>query len=375
MSTIKPTNSKVWRTAGGDNSRRGFFDGALNISPKPIRRLKAAGSVQTPVIFDQFGAAFITDMAGGVQAYRPEGEVIWSIRLDSGISAAPVLQPDDKILFIGTHSGIVYALDAANGKEIWRKEISSQRDTRILSDFLYNQKNNTIVLNSWGEKFYALSARNGDVINSWDAGISPYAGACAASDGTLYCLRAVWDKGIQFVSIDINGQEKILFQHDKQKKPATRLTVSAEPVLDENEGVIYFITNIDQKSYLNAWSIQHEKIIWKRSFAKYINATPTLLSDGSIIIADLNGDVHAISKGNTRLYRYSTGCEYLLSSSVSDSNDNVYIGDPLGLIHKIGINGIGQPFYETERSIQARPSFDEKGRLYIPATDKYIYVF
>jgi outer membrane protein assembly factor BamB len=375
MSTIKPTNTTVWQTSGGDNSRRGLFNSAINIAPKPKRRLKAQGSIQTPVIFDQQGTAFITDMAGGVQAYCPKGNPIWSIQLDSGISAAPVLQTDDERLFVGTHNGMVYALDASNGKEIWHKEIPSKQDTRILSDFLFNQKNNTFVLNSWGGKFYSLNAKNGDVKNSWDAGISPYAGASANRDGELYCLRAVWDKGIQFVRIGIDGQEKTLFQHDQQKKPATRLTISAEPVLDEKAGVIYFITNIDQKSYLNSWSIKNEKILWKRSFAKYIYATPTLLTNGAIIIADLNGDVHAISQENTRLYRYATGCEYLLSSAVSDANDNVYIGDPLGILHKIGINGIGKPLYEAERSIQARPSFDKEGSLYMPSTDKYVYVF
>jgi hypothetical protein len=44
-------------------------------------------------------------------------------------------------------------------------------------------------------------------------------------------------------------------------------------------------------------------------------------------------------------------------------------------LHAVGSEGQGQVIFETSRAIQARPSFDRRGNLYLAAMDRQVYVF
>lgn len=365
----------IWRTAGGDNSRRGLFTGPVEIELSPKQRLSAQGAVQASVVFDRNSTVFIADMAGGVQAYTADGKELWHTRLDGGVSASPVLHPDDDRLFVGTHTGWVYALKTTDGEPLWKKEVPSKSDPRILSDFLYLSQRDAVLLNSWGGKYHVLSAEKGETLFSWDAGISPYAGAAADSGGVIYCLRSTWEKGVQYVRISPSDEETILYTQSLQKKPANRIPVSAAPVIDENRGVIYFIANLDRESLLHVWQIKTGQLLWSHSFPRNVLATPALRADGTLVTAALDGFVYAIAPDQTLIYRYASGCEYLLSSAVCDNLGNTFIGDPLGVVHKITQDGHGRPFFESGRAIQARFSFDQDGNLFIPSADRSVTIF
>jgi hypothetical protein len=92
-------------------------------------------------------------------------------------------------------------------------------------------------------------------------------------------------------------------------------------------------------------------------------------------VADLRGYVHAVAHDGSRLYRYASGADFLLAGGVCDAGGTMFVGDPLGMVHAIPPNGSGRQVFEIPRSVQARPSFDPAGNLYIPATDRKVYVF
>jgi len=369
----------IWRTSGGGNGRMGLFGRDFQPSQASPNRLQAQGGVRASAIFDRHGNVYIADMAGGVQSFGPGGSKRWSITLPVGVSASPALDTADKRLFAGTLDGRVYALDPSNGDRRWETRIPSQSDPRILSDLLHLPKRGAVVLNSWGGRFHALDEKNGDLLISWDAGISPYASAAALEDETLFALRAVWSDnkaGVEFVQVDPkSGEETERFFQAHGNVKANRLAVAASPVIDESRGVLYFITNIERKGILHAQSISSGETTWSRPFKRFLTATPALLADGSVVIADLDGMVHVLSpEGNPR-YRYHTGAEYLLASPVCDRQGRVFIGDPEGRVHIIEPGGVGRILFDTERSIQARAAFSPDGRLYLPSMDGNVYVF
>ncbi|MBN2325662.1 MAG: PQQ-binding-like beta-propeller repeat protein [Candidatus Omnitrophica bacterium] len=366
--------TKIWRTGGGDNERRGLFPDPVQLDPKPLQALPAQGSVQASVVFDRSGSAYIADMLGGVQSYSADFKERWRTRLEGGVSAAPVVHPDDRRLYVGTHAGWIYALDASNGEPIWKKEIPSKSDPRILSDLLYLASSNALVLSSWGGRFLALNADDGQDLFSWNAGISPDSAASADSRGVIYSLRAIWDQGVQLTAVSSSGSETILYTQPLEKRPANRILVSAAPVIDEERGVLYMAANVNQESLLHAWHIQSGKTVWSRRFPRNIIAEPTLLQDGALAVSCLDGFVYALSSENELRFRYASDCEYLLSSSVSAGGE-VFVGDPLGWIHQIEPTGAGRAFFESPRAIQSRPSLDSKGRLFVPSTDRSVYVF
>jgi hypothetical protein len=87
------------------------------------------------------------------------------------------------------------------------------------------------------------------------------------------------------------------------------------------------------------------------------------------------GAVHGFSTGGVPLFRYPTGSEYLLASGVGRADGTFYIGDPLGMVHKIDGHGVGHILFEAPRGIQARLSLDPFGQLYVPCMDHSVYVF
>jgi outer membrane protein assembly factor BamB len=331
--------------------------------------------VQAAVVFNQAGTAFVADMAGRVQAFAPDGKLLWRVKLDGGISATPVVLSDDGSLLVATHLGSVFRLEAASGATQWRRAIPSRSDPRILSDLLHLARTDLVVFSSWGGRFHALEAQTGQERFSWDAGISP--SSAAASDGqeNVYCLRARAERGVEFVRVDLRGQESVLFHDPEDQRGARRAVVAAAPVLDEDRAVAYLILNQVRGSQLVAWSLKTGAELWRQKLPAAIQATATLLTGGELLVADLAGSVHGFSPEGTVRFRYATGSEYLLAGGVGQADGRFWIGDPSGVLHAVDRHGAGVSFFEAPRSIQARLSFDPRGHLHVPCSDRIVRVF
>jgi outer membrane protein assembly factor BamB len=314
-------------------------------------------------------------MAGWICAFEAEGKSLWRRQLKGGVWASPAVDPESDRLFAGTLSGWVYALDTSSGAIQWRREIPTKSDPRILSDLLYLPKQKRIVLSSWGGRFHALAALDGAGQYSWEAGISAGAAASADASGVIYCLRAVWEQGIQLVRVSSKGQETILHRQAATDRPARRLIVAAAPVLDEVRRRIYFITNTGRAVLLKAWSQEEDKLLWVCPGSNSIQATPAVMEDGTVVFADLAGWVQAVAPDGSSRYRYASGSEYLLAGPVCEAGHTVIVGDPVGQLHVINKEGLGRVVFEAPRAFQARPSFDRMGNLHVPCTNRRVYVF
>jgi outer membrane protein assembly factor BamB len=373
-----PTESpptQIWRTAGGDNTRRACFPRQASPAAAPAQRLAAPAALQAAVVFDAAGTAFVAGMSGTVQAFNHEGKALWRAALGGGISATPAVHPNQPRLFVGTHVGFAYALDTHTGAVIWKTALPTQTDPRILSDLLFWPGPQAVVLSSWGERFCALAAETGTERFAWNAGISPSSAACGDPEGNLFCLRAVEGAGAEFVRVTTTGETAVLHAVSAGKQGPRRVLVAAGPVIDPPRATVYFLANQDQGALLHAWSLKSNSLQWTHPLSASVNAPPAVLPNGTILLTDLAGFAQAISPDGSLLSRYASGCEYLLAGGVGEAGGNFYFGDPLGLLHWVDAQGKGRVLFETSRALQARPSFDPNGRLYVPSTDRTVYVF
>jgi hypothetical protein len=231
-----------------------------------------------------------------------------------------------------------------------------------------------VVTSSWGGQFHALDAASGESVHSWNAGISPQAAASADARNNVYCLRAVWDEGVSLVRVSAEGVETVLHRNPEGERRANRAVVAAAPVIDEQSDTLYFITNGDRSGQVHAWDLIGDTLKWSVEFERAVVATPALRSDGMLMVADMTGGLSAIDSGRIQ-FRYDTGCEYLLAGPVCNDSSLVYLGDPIGFVHRVDPGGKGQSFFEARRSLQARPSWSPDGDLYLPAMDGRIHVF
>lgn len=341
---------------------------------EPPRTLPAKGSVLASVVFDSEGRALLADMAGFIRAFSQSGELQWEAKLAAGVSATPAVHSAHPRLFVGTHDGSVAAFDTVQGTRLWDATLPTRADPRILSDLLHFAAADGIVVSSWGGSFHLLDAQTGTSRASWDAGISPSSSAAAGGE-CLYCLRAVEKRGVEFVQVDASGTETVLHRTEPDSRGPRRTLVGAAPVVDPERSMVYFAVNREKSCELNAWSLQSREVAWTRSLPHAVQATPALRRDGVIVLPDLAGIVHGIGPDGVLRFRYSTGSEYLLAGGVSEAGGAFFIGDPLGGVHVIDERGSGKRIFEAPRAIQARPSFDPDGNLYVPAAGRAVCVF
>lgn len=338
-------------------------------------RLPTRGAVQASVVFDPCDRMLVADMSGCVQAFSSEGAPLWQRQLEGAISATPAVDVQDGRVFVGTHLGWVYALNSAEGTVVWRRRLPTKSDARVVSDLMVAPVRRQVVLSSWGGVFHALAVATGLTQQTWDAGIAPQAAASADARGNLYFARAVRGQGVSCVRVGPDGAETLLVRQSEGKRGASRMVVAAAPVLDENRGVIYLITNGDRETTLRAWSAPNDRLLWKQEIPRFTTATPALRADGAIVLAGMDGALRAFSAEGSPILHYPTGAEYLLAGPVSDAEGTVFLGDPLGQVHIVDKAGSGRIVFEAVRSIQARPAFDRLGNLCVPGTDRTVYVF
>lgn len=332
--------------------------------------------MQASVVFAADGTAFLADMAGTTQAVAPTGELRWRCRLEAAVSATPVLDPADRVLFVGTHGGEVVALDAATGAVRWRRQIPSRRDPRILSDFLFLPRAGMVLFSSWSGRFHALDAASGEPRAEWDAGNAPRSAASADAEERVYFLRASAGRGIDWVRVRpaAGAEEEVLHREPEDSRGGGRALVAAPPVIDEARGTILLVLHRERAGRLMAWSMAEGTFAWTRDLPASVQAAPALLAGGEVALGDLAGVVHGWDAAGTPLFRTALGCDYLLAGVVGVGADAWVVGDPLGSVRSLDRRGRITPLLEAPRSFQAQPSLDPFGRLVLPCTDHTVYV-
>ena len=128
---------------------------------------------------------YVVNMDHQVVALNLDGSQAWSQELDTSILHAPLVQ--NGALYVGTLSGNLYALDAANGEIKWKSQLVGGIWGTPASDGT-NIYIGTV--NAHTGKFYSLSAENGATVWSKDEEGSIIAGPLAYDGVILYGTEA-----------------------------------------------------------------------------------------------------------------------------------------------------------------------------------------
>jgi outer membrane protein assembly factor BamB len=162
------------------------------------------------------------------QALPPDqpGAKIWSYPVDSPVEAVAAAGP---IVFAGTGENSVYALDAATGALVWRREI-----THAVHDQLVLAGNNVIIGDGIGGGVYALEAATGR--QRWRVSSGAVLGLAAAG-GVVYAGFATKSRttgGVTALSAD-RGQVMWTVEFGRKLDTTGGLAVS--------RGVVYVTTS------------------------------------------------------------------------------------------------------------------------------------
>jgi outer membrane protein assembly factor BamB len=120
---------------------------------------------------------------GWLHALRPDGRVVWELRVHGGFAAPPLVEGDT--VYAGSTDGNLYAVALATGKLRWRYEAKEELGTRpVLAD-------GTLYVASLQDTLFAIDARTGAW--KWHHRREPRAGftirgaaSAAVRAGTVY---------------------------------------------------------------------------------------------------------------------------------------------------------------------------------------------
>jgi outer membrane protein assembly factor BamB len=209
------------------------------------------------------------DCFNGLRALSSEtGAEIWKRRLDNGLSTGPTAAGG--VVYAGSGTGKVYALDAATGRTIWQTQAGTRPLTlaaALSGDRLY--------VGSGGGRLYALAINDGAI--AWSAPLpDDNYGAPAIQAGTVYIgggnslFAFDAESGNALWSADLGGQ-----------------VIWSSPTVAN--GVVYCGSN---GGGVVAFAAADGRRLWSALAGQTVHSAPTIV-DGAVYLGSENGRVYA----------------------------------------------------------------------------------
>jgi len=145
-------------------------------------------------------------------------------------------------------------------------------------------------------------------------------------------------------------------------------TVEAGAAID-NEGIIYFGTNIDSTLYALypnctlKWYYNTPGLIW---------SSPAIADDGTIYVADWSSKLHAMNPDGQRKWVFGTGDPASTSPNIAEDG-TIYVGAMSGYFFAVNPNGTEQWRLYLGGNLISSPVIGQDGTIYIGTTSNYLY--
>jgi outer membrane protein assembly factor BamB len=99
------------------------------------------------------------------------GSELWKTRTLAHPHSSVAVDVQKRLLFVGDNRGVLYALDAHDGREVWRREIDrgdGKADIKTTPTVI--SELGTVVFGAWSGKVYALDETSGRTVWEHDTG-------------------------------------------------------------------------------------------------------------------------------------------------------------------------------------------------------------
>jgi len=326
-----------------------------------------------------------------------ESNMFWWMRFNNDTIYLLAKEPESD-----TH---LFALNPADGSEKWRVLTKFSSGAPIFGD------DNTIYVSAWEKKRYPadfyLLAINPDGSEKWRTPFQdnyPVWHPVMGSDGTIYQgtsknLFAINPDGslkwtfytdyniATFIAPDgsINAWGRYKFyriEPDGTERWSFKCSGShfmSSPAIDV-DGTIY-ICNSD--NFLYAVNPDGSEK-WNTRIGN-CRSCPAIGKDGVIFVGssyfNSTGNLFAISREGSILWRYDTGIEYVDRNSVAiDYDNNIYFCADIGrssydfgYIYSIRSDGTERWMQGIESELDSSPAIDQNGTIYFNSADNYLY--
>jgi outer membrane protein assembly factor BamB len=335
-------------------------------------RFKTGAKVRsTPLVVD--GTVYCGSEDGHLYAVAADtGTLRWKAPIGGDVSSSPAAKGN--LVYIVSGDGALCALDRTSGRERWRTKTGAPLKFEYLPDepriFDYYGPSPTVsgdrvYFGSSDGSVYAVDAADGRVIWKFATGQWVHA-TPAVVDGTVY----VGNYDGQFFALDEKtGSVRWKYQVARDKQFPMPVALIASPAVAD--GTVVFASNaptgvvaLDTRSGELRWRVDHPGSI--------INSSPSI-ANGVVYVGSSDAQiVQAIDlKTGTEKWHCDTRARVFTSPMVADGL--VYFGNTEAYFLAIGAND-GKPRGMTwaEAGIHSSPVMDH-GVIYFGSDDDFLY--
>ena len=301
-----------------------------------------------------------TETGGKVSVHDlSTGRVIVSGSAGEQVSAG--VGGNTQYLIVGTHDGIVTAINSQDGSNAWSTNVASEviSVAHTNNDLAVLRTNDSRIIGlsiSTGEQLWAvtqtppaLTLRGGSVPILRDGVV--YAGM---DNGKVIAVstdtgNVIWESRVSVPSgrselerlVDVDGQiaadESYIYAASYHGRVVSidrvngrirwARDIASISGVSIDETLVY-VTDKDD----NVWALEKETGVsaWKQDKLLYRQVSTPVVQNNAILVGDYNGSIHALSKQDGRIIgRTSFGKKPIYTSSMS-TNDTAYITDVSG---------------------------------------------
>ncbi len=279
------------------------------------------------------------------------GDVLWEFQTGDAITSSPTLDSQGNLYF-GSIDGFLYSLDR-DGNLRWKYDSSDW----IESSPALDATEAVVYVGSWSDRLLALNASTGSLIWDFTTSSLVFASPAIGTDGTIYFgssdgfMYALRPDGTLKWEVEIGGE------------------LDSSPAIDMN-GNLYFGTTAGNVFALDSdgnelWEFEVPDEAGALLRDTGFTASPMLTSEGDLIIGCQNFFIYCLNTIDGSLtWKFETGAE-VEGSCVEGMGRSVLVSGRDGFLYSFDWNGnlnwkvsVGENFYST-------PCVDGIGRIYV----------
>ena len=347
-----PAERSAWPQFRGDPALTGVASSSLPASLELKWSFDFGEAVESSAAIVD-GVVYAASQSGELVALNlTDGAVRWRYRDAESIGeSSPAVA--DGVVYIADLAGVIHAVDAVTGKARWTFKTASEikASPTVVGD--------RVLVGSYDERLYALSARDGTVL--WSA----------RTEGPVHSTAAVRD-GIAYVSgcdevfraFRVSDGEQLFEIH-------VGAYTGASPALAGGKAFFGTFNNevlsVDLRDRSVDWRYSHPQ----RSFPFYASAAVT---EGKVVVGGRDRLIHCLDASNGEaLWTYATRAR--VESSPAISGGRVYAGSNDGRLYALDLaDGTKVWEFHAGAAITASPAIAE-GRLVVGDFEGRLYCF